>query len=122
MQAFLKTSQNLHQLTGTRVYLVHSVLYDWPDADCRRILQNIAAAMKVGYSKLLINENVIPDMGASWQITSLDWIMMGVAASRERTGAQWPELLQSAGLTVVVLGQRKRVLRVSLKLCWMIDP
>ena len=101
MQAFLKTSQNLHQLTGARVYFMHSVLHDWPDADCRRILQHIAAAMKVGYSKLLINENVIPDMGASWQVTSLDWIMMGLAASRERTEAQWRELLQSAGLTVV---------------------
>lgn len=88
MQAFPIGSQDLHPLTGARAYFMHSVLHDSPDADCRRILQHIAAAMKVGYSKLLINENVIPDMGASWQITSLDWIMMGLAASRERTEVQ----------------------------------
>ena len=50
---------------------------------------------------MLINENVVPDVGASWQITSLDWFMMGLAASRERTEAQWRELLRSAGLEVV---------------------
>ena len=57
--------------------------------------------MKRGYSKLLINENVVPDVGASWQITSLDWFMMALAASRERTEAQWRELLQSVGLKIV---------------------
>ena len=80
---------------------MHSALHNWPDADCQRILQHIVAAMKAGYSKLLVNEYVVPDMGASWQITSLDWIMMGVAASRERTETQWRQMLQSAGLTVV---------------------
>ncbi|MCJ1385013.1 hypothetical protein MMC17_008131 [Xylographa soralifera] len=86
---------------GARVYFMHSVLHDWPDADCRRILQHIVAAMKPGYSKLLINENVVPDVSASWQITSLDWFMMALAASRERTEAQWRELLHSVGLKVV---------------------
>ena len=57
--------------------------------------------MKKGYSKVLINENVVPDAGASWQITSLDWFMMGLAASRERTEAQWGDLLRSAGLKIV---------------------
>lgn len=57
--------------------------------------------MKVGYSKLLISENVVPDLGASWQITALDWFMMGFAASRERTEVQWGELLELAGLPVV---------------------
>ena len=80
---------------------MHSVLHDWPDADCQRILQCIVAAMKKGYSKLLINENVVLDVGASWQMTSLDWFMMSLAASRERTEAQWRGLLDSAGLKVV---------------------
>ena len=80
---------------------MHSVLHDSPDADCEHILQRIVAAMEKGYSKLLINENVVPDVGASWQITSLDWFMMGLAASRERTEAQWRKLLESAGLKVI---------------------
>ncbi|MCJ1476775.1 hypothetical protein MMC13_005444 [Lambiella insularis] len=85
---------------GARAYYMHSVLHDWPDADCRRILQHTVAAMEKGYSKLLINENVVPDVGASWQMTSLDWFMMALAASRERTEAQWRELLLSAGLKI----------------------
>ena len=95
------SSQYLHISAGARVYFMHSVLHDWPDPDCRRILQHIVAAMKPGYSKLLINENVVPDVGASWQITSLDWFMMALAASRERTETQWRELLQSVGLEIV---------------------
>lgn len=80
---------------------MHSVLHGWPDADCRRILQHIVAVMKKGVSKVLIFENVVPDMGASWKTTSQDWLMMGIAASREWTEAQWRELLLSAGLRVL---------------------
>ena len=80
---------------------MHSVLHDWPDADCRRILRHTVHAMKRGYSKLLVNENVVPDVGASWQITSLDWFMMGLAASAERTETEWRHLLESVGLKLV---------------------
>ena len=31
--------------------------------------------MKKEYMKVLINENVVPDVGASRQITSLDWFI-----------------------------------------------
>lgn len=57
--------------------------------------------MEKGYSKLLINENIIPDQGASWEITSLDWLMMSLAASAERTRTEWMELLSSAGFKIV---------------------
>ena len=90
-----------YECLGARIYFLHSVLHDWPDADCTRILQHIVAAMQKGYSKVLINENVVPDQGASWQITSLDWFMMGLAQSRERTETQWRDLLMSAGLKIV---------------------
>ena len=92
---------------GARIYFLHSVLHDWPDADCRRILQHLVAVMKKGYSKVLINENVVPDVGASWQITSLDWFMMGLAQSRERTESQWRDLLMSAGLKIVGIWKKE---------------
>ena len=57
--------------------------------------------MEKGSSKILINENVVPDVGAPWKMTSLDWFMMALAASSERTEAQWRNLLQSVGLKVV---------------------
>ena len=56
--------------------------------------------MEPGYSKILINENVVPDMGASWSMTSLDWTMMAIGASAERTEAQWRELIGSVGLRI----------------------
>lgn len=57
--------------------------------------------MKPGFSKLLINEYVVPDMGAAWSVTSMDWLMMASGAVRERTEKQWRVLMEQAGLRVV---------------------
>lgn len=57
--------------------------------------------MRPGYSKLLINEFVVPDVGATWSITSMDWLMMALGAVKERTEKQWRTLLGEAGLKVV---------------------
>ncbi len=57
--------------------------------------------MQIGYSKLLINENVVPDFGAMSSITSMDWLMMALGAVKERTEKQWRTLLGEAGLKVV---------------------
>ncbi|RMY40164.1 hypothetical protein D0866_01444 [Hortaea werneckii] len=58
------------------------------------ILARIAQAMKPGYSKLLINENCIPDQGAHWEATALDMMMLGLVASKERTEHEWRELIE----------------------------
>ena len=79
---------------------MHSVLHDWPDDVCHNILSNIIPAMKPGYSKVLINENVVPATDAHWETTSLDFIMMAIG-SGERTERNWVELIESAGLKVV---------------------
>ena len=57
--------------------------------------------MTPGYSKVLINENVIPDTGAHWQATALDIVMMADFAAKERTERQWHTLIESAGLRIV---------------------
>lgn len=93
--------------TGARAYYMHSVLHDWPDNLGRKILSNLVAAMEPGYSKLLVNENVIPDTGAYWETTSLDLIMMQIG-SGERTERQWRALLESAGLKVVHIWTAQR--------------
>lgn len=87
-------------IKGARAYYLHSVLHDWDDASCLKILRNIVPAMRTGYSKLLINENVVPDVGASWPMTSMDWLMMVLGAVKERTEKQWRDLLRQAGLRV----------------------
>lgn len=99
---------NEQPVKGARAYYMHSVLHDWADADCRRILSNLAQAMKPGYSKILINENVIPSTNAYWETTSLDIIMMADFASQERTEKQWRELTASVGLKIVNIWTRRR--------------
>lgn len=79
---------------------MHSVLHDWRDDVCHDILRKLAPAMKRGYSKLLINENVISETEASWEITSVDMILMALLAAQERTATQWHELLESAGYKI----------------------
>jgi hypothetical protein len=67
------------------------------------ILKQIVSAMKPGYSKLLINKNIIPDKEADWQVTALDMTMMTLFASKERTSSDWSQLLESPeiGLKIV---------------------
>lgn len=79
---------------------MHSVLHDWNDDNCRKILSNIVPAMTPGHSKVLINENVIPSTNAYWEATSLDIIMMADFASTERTERQWHALVESVGLKI----------------------
>jgi hypothetical protein len=98
---------NVISALGARAYYMHSVLHDWPDELCRKILANIVAAMRPGHSKVLVNENVIPDTGAYWETTSLDLIMMEIG-SGERTERQWHALLESAGLKIIKIWTAQR--------------
>jgi hypothetical protein len=88
---------------GARAYYFHSVLHGWPDVKCLEILKRITDAMKPGYSKLLINEIVIPNEHADRMNTSLDLVMMSVVAAEERTEGNWARLLKQAGLKIVKL-------------------
>ncbi|KAM7205938.1 hypothetical protein V8F33_000768 [Rhypophila sp. PSN 637] len=86
---------------GARAYYMHSILHDWSDDICVKIIANIKDAMKPGYSRLLIDEGVIPDTGASWEATGLDIMLSGLLSSRERTRAEWTRLLEEkAGLKI----------------------
>lgn len=84
-----------------RAYYLHSVLHDWSDDDCVKILEQLKPAMKPGYSTVLVNELVVPDRNASWPITSMDHLMMVLGAMKERTQADWENILASAGYKVV---------------------
>lgn len=58
-------------------------------------------ALKKNYSKVLIDEIVVPDSGAGWSTTSADYLMMALGAVRERTEREWYDLLDSVGLKIV---------------------
>ena len=62
------------------------------------ILTRIKEAMKPGYSRLIIHEQIMPDHGPHpWAAVS-DINQMGANASFERTKEQWSALLKAAGL------------------------
>lgn len=85
---------------GARAYYLHSVLHDWGDDDCIKILKQLKPAMKNAYSKLLVNEIVVPDQNATWPVTAMDQLMMVLGAMKERTEEQWKSLIERAGFKV----------------------
>lgn len=94
-------------LLGARAYYMHSILHDWPDEVCRKILSRIIAAMRPGHSKLLINENVVPSKEAYWETTGLDLLMLAFGG-KERSERDWHELLSSVGLKIANIWTAER--------------
>lgn len=82
------------------MYFLHSVLHDWTDENAIEILSQLKPAMERGYSKLLINECVIPATGGDPLSTALDLIVMGLVGSGERGQSDWERLLSAAGFRI----------------------
>ena len=77
------------------------MLHDWPDEKCRVILCELMSAMKLGYSKLILNESILPDMDCSPWFATNDINMMAILAGMTRSRSQYVELVESVGLEVV---------------------
>ncbi|KAI1342877.1 putative O-methyltransferase [Xylariaceae sp. FL0016] len=86
---------------GAKAYYMKMVLHDWPDAACQDILSKLKPALKPGYSKILINEVVVPEQGATWFEAGVDLLMMWVHSGRERREGDWRALIEGAGLKLV---------------------
>ncbi|KAI2467819.1 S-adenosyl-L-methionine-dependent methyltransferase [Annulohypoxylon bovei var. microspora] len=91
---------NPQPIRGARAYFMRSVLHDWPDEQCRKILAQLKDAMELGYSKILISDCIVSDQQAAWQHISLDLYMMAQLSSRERTEREWRVLIESCGLDI----------------------
>ncbi|RYP04173.1 hypothetical protein DL764_004624 [Monosporascus ibericus] len=85
-------------IVGARVYFFHFIMHDWSDKVCLKILAHTTAAMTKGYSKLLLNEFILPDQGCPLFLSGFDLQMMTMHAAQERTESQWETLLSKAGL------------------------
>ncbi|EUC28708.1 hypothetical protein COCCADRAFT_30101 [Bipolaris zeicola 26-R-13] len=85
-------------IKGARAYYLHSIIQDWNDQVNTDILKAIVPAMKKGYSKVLINDYVVPSQGAHWAQTSLDWELMAVLGARHRTEEEHRKMYEGAGL------------------------
>jgi hypothetical protein len=90
-------------IKGARAYYMRTVLHDWPDKQCLEALGHIRDAMAPD-SVLLMHEILYPDrklhgIEAS-STTVLDFMMMEVFSSLERTKAQWLDLIERGGFKV----------------------
>lgn len=83
--------------SGGDVYLLKSVLHDWPDEDCESILRVCRAAMSPS-SALLIVERLLagPNEGADTKFSDLNMLVM--TGGRERSEEQFVRLLERSGL------------------------
>jgi hypothetical protein len=80
------------------VYLLKWVLHDWSDADCVRILRNVASAMPAG-AKLVIIEGVQDANTAHPRFSPIDLEMLVVTeGGRERSVAEFHALISMSGL------------------------
>ena len=82
-------------------------MHDWSDTKCKDILSNIVPSMDKQYSRILIDDYVIPNTGASVRGASMDILMLLFASGIERTQHQWERLLNSVGLEIVRIWQPK---------------
>lgn len=86
---------------GSRVYFMHNVLHDWPDATAVQILRNVAAGMEKGYSRLLVHESLVSSVKPLLRVCVSDITMMACLAAHERSETEWDALISSAGLRIV---------------------
>lgn len=90
-------------VAGARVYFMHNVLHDWPDATAARILRNVAAGMERGHSRLLIHESLVGAARPPLRVCVSDLAMMAGLAAHERSEAEWRGLVSAAGLRVLAI-------------------
>lgn len=78
-------------------YLLKSILHDWPDDRCVRILQTCAAALNPG-GVVLVVEMVLDRSGNEAIAAFSDLNMLVNPGGRERTEAEYAALFETAGL------------------------
>lgn len=91
---------------GASIYFFSHIFHDWPDSTCHQILANTLPALTANYSRVVIVDQVLPDINAP-PISSLLDISMMTFGGCERTDRQWRNLLKDAGLHVLSIEQSK---------------
>jgi O-methyltransferase domain/Dimerisation domain len=81
---------------GGDAYILKHIIHDWPDDEALQILRNVRIAAGAGKHVLLV-EFVIPKHDRESVGHWLDLEMLVAAGARERTAAQYEQLLSCAG-------------------------
>ena len=80
------------------LYLLKSILHDWPDDRCEAILKNCHRAAPAG-ARLVVVETILPDEGPS-PVAFMDMNMLVMLNGRERTFGEYTALLARCGWNV----------------------
>ncbi|KAE8153614.1 S-adenosyl-L-methionine-dependent methyltransferase, partial [Aspergillus avenaceus] len=83
---------------GARVYYFKNIMHDWSDEKLRLVFKLLATAMKPGYSKIILEEYILPDMGARSLESMTDLGILVFCTGMERTRQRWINLMDSVGL------------------------
>jgi C-methyltransferase len=86
--------------SGAQVYVIKGVLHDFDDERCVAILRNCQRAMAPSGRILIVERFSAPDNRAH-EAKTIDLLMMALLGGRERTIAEWEQLLRSAELRLV---------------------
>jgi hypothetical protein len=82
---------------GADVYILKSVLHDWDDEKCSRILRNCRTVLKPG-QPLLVVEKIMPVRVADQPATVMsDLHMLAVTGGKERPADEYQKLFNGAG-------------------------
>lgn len=96
---------------GADVYLLRTILHDWPDADAIKILKRLVDAMAPS-SRLLIMDMVLPKPGSGSStheaaLRQKDLMMIVTFNAKEREEEEWRDLLRRADPRLVVRAIRR---------------
>jgi len=85
---------------GARLYYMRYVPHDWSQEFNINLCIQLRKAMKPGYSRLIVNEWILPEMGATRFMTCQDLNMLNACGGMERTLRLHREYLEAAGLRI----------------------
>jgi hypothetical protein len=85
---------------GGDVYVLKSVIHNWPDDEAVVILGNCRAAMAPG-ARLLVIERVIPEGSGPSEAKLFDINMLVAVGGQERSEAEYRKLLEIAGFDLM---------------------
>lgn len=85
--------------SGADIYILSNILHDWPDKNCKIILNNCYKAMSSN-SKLLVIEMIIPTGNKQSVSKLLDLEMMVITGGLERTKEEFYGLFESSDFKI----------------------
>lgn len=97
--------------SGGDVYILKNIMHDWPDENAVQILRNVRTAAGSRATVLLV-ELVIPKHNRDFPGKWADLEMLLNLAARERTAAEYRDLLSQAGFRMIRVVQTASPLSV----------